>query len=103
MLDLPQTYPWLQEKLSTEGFHVIRRTDRFWAGLWPDLIIEQVLMRSLKSRGGLTRGKGFTSSVRSLWIQSMHSCSTIHNGMTELTKHQHITSHQHEELGKSRD
>ena len=32
----------------------------------------------------------------------MHSCSSIHNGMTELTKHQHITSHQYEELGKSR-
>ena len=28
------------------------------------IVIEQVLMRSLKSRGGLTRGRGMTDSVR---------------------------------------
>ena len=49
MIDLPNTHPWLYQKLSVEGHHVIRRTDKFWAGLWPDLVIEQVLMRSLKT------------------------------------------------------
>ena len=42
------------------GFHVVRRSDRLWAGLSTDLVIEQVLMRSLKTSGGLTRGRGFT-------------------------------------------
>ena len=32
-------------------------TDRYWAGLSTDLTIEQVLMRSAKTHGGLTRGK----------------------------------------------
>lgn len=59
-------------------------------------------MRSLKSRGGLTRGKGFTSSVRILWLQSMHSCAGIHNAMSELTRNKHSTSDQHEEMGQSR-
>lgn len=59
-------------------------------------------MRSLKSRGGLTRGKGFTSSVRTLWLQSMHSCADIHNAMSEFTLNKHNTSDQHEEMGKSR-
>ena len=36
----------------THGFHVIRRSDRFWAGLPTDLAIEQVLMRSIKATGG---------------------------------------------------
>ena len=31
-----------------QGFHVVRRSERFWAGLFSDLIIEQVLLRSLK-------------------------------------------------------
>ena len=44
-----------------DGFHVIRRSDKFWAGLGSDLVIEQTLMRSLKSTGGLTRGSGMSS------------------------------------------
>ena len=102
MIDLPKTHLWLHQKLSVEGHHVIRRTDKFWAGLWPDLVIEQVLMRSLKSRGGLTRGRGMSPSVRMLWVHSMHSCATIHHAMTSVTEHYHNTSDQHEELGKSR-
>lgn len=41
-----------------EGKFVIRRSDRLWDGLGSDL----VLMRSLKSRGGLTRGSGLTDN-----------------------------------------
>ena len=41
-------------------FHVVRRSDRYCAGLSTDLIIEQVLMRSIKTSGGLTHGKGLT-------------------------------------------
>ena len=37
-----------------QGYHVVRRTDRFWAGLSHDLVIKQMLMRSVKSTGGLT-------------------------------------------------
>ena len=59
-------------------------------------------MRSLKSCGGLTRGRGMTSSVRMLWVHSMHSCATVQNAMASLTDHFHNTSEQHVELGKSR-
>ena len=101
MMDLPSKHPRLYQKL-VEGHHVSRRTGKFWAGLWPDLVIEQVLMRSLKSRGRLTRRKGMSPSVRALWVHSMHSCGSIHNAMTATTQHYHKTSEQHEELGKSR-
>ena len=43
MLELPHTHPWMHKKLSIDGFHVIRRSERFWAGLWPDLVIELVI------------------------------------------------------------
>ena len=65
MLDLSETNPWLEQQFQ-EGHHAVRRTSRCWAGLWSDLVIEQTLIRSLKSRGGLTRGRGFNDSVRHL-------------------------------------
>ena len=102
MLDLPSEYPWLYEQFAIHGFHTVRRADRYWAGLWTDLIIEQVMMRSIKSRGGLTRGRGMTESVRLCWVYSMHKCAAIHHSMTELTKCYHKTSDQHVELGGSR-
>jgi len=102
MLKLETTSPWLYEKFAVEGLFVVRRSDRFWAGLWSDLTIEQVMMRSIKSRGGLTRGKGFTGSVSVLWIYSMHACASYHNELSSLTGVQHTTSDQHKELGKSR-
>jgi len=42
-----------------EGYLVIHRSDRFWAGLSLDLAIEQILMRSVKTTGGLTRWKRY--------------------------------------------
>ena len=58
MLNLPEEHPWLHSCFIEEGYHTIRRSDRYWAGLWTDLVIEQVMMRSIKSRGGLTQGRG---------------------------------------------
>ena len=49
------------------GFHVIGRTNQYWAGLGSDLVIEQTLMRSLKSTGGLTHGSGMTERQRACW------------------------------------
>ena len=46
------------------GSHIIRRSEKFWAGLLSDLVIEQVLMYSLKTNGGLTRGSGMSELQR---------------------------------------
>ena len=35
------------------GFHVIRCSSQYWAGLGSDLVIEQTLMHSLKRQGSL--------------------------------------------------
>ena len=102
MLELSTDYPWVYTQFATNGFHTVRRSEKFWAGLWTDLIIEQVLMRAVKSRGGLTRGRGVSESVRVMWVNSMHRCASVHNAMCNLTGLQHRTSEQHIELGKSR-
>ena len=47
MVKLPYTSPEMY-KLFKDGYHVIRRSDRYWAGLSTALIVEQMLMRSLK-------------------------------------------------------
>ena len=66
MSELPTTNQHLHEKFM-EGYHVIRRSDRFWGGLSSDLVIEQVLMRSLKSVSGMTHGRGMKDLQRSVW------------------------------------
>ena len=92
----------LETMFNDNGYHTVRQSDKFWAGLWTDLIIEQVMMRSHKSRGGLTRGRGIHKTVRTMWICSSHRCAGIHEAMTNLTGIKHRTSEQHVELGASR-
>lgn len=58
MLVLPVQNSKVYE-LCKNGLRVIIIIDRNWDGLGADLVIEQVLMRSLKTRGGLTQGSGF--------------------------------------------
>ena len=102
MFDLPKDHPWLYNCFQEHGFQVVRRSNRFWAGLWTDLTIEQVMMRSIKSRGGLTRGRGVTETVLLQWILSMHKYAAVHEAMTSVTNAKHKTSEQHVELGESR-
>ena len=45
-----------------EEYHTVRRSEREWAGLWTDIVIEQVQIMYLKSGGGLTRGRGMTKT-----------------------------------------
>lgn len=48
-----------------------------------DLIIEQVLMRSLKTTGGLTRGPGMSDVTRVIWVMSKPVCSKYGHVMEE--------------------
>ncbi|GBN06080.1 hypothetical protein AVEN_240161-1 [Araneus ventricosus] len=62
----------LKEKLDSteykkfsEGYFTIRRKDRVWSRVAPDMIIEQCLMRSVKIAGGVTQGRGIADSTLS--------------------------------------
>ena len=59
-------------------------------------------MKSLKSRGGLTHGSGMAESVRTMWINSMHKCASVHQVMTKVTKLDDETEVKHSEMRKSR-
>ena len=76
MSNLLTQHPDVQQHFS-EGLHVIRRTNRLWAGLSSDLVIEQVLMRSLKTSGDLTQGRGVTDNQCLLWLLSRSACAEV--------------------------
>ena len=101
LLHLPDTHPWLYHQFLNEQ-HTVKRTDKSFNGIWTDLAIAQTLMRSIKSRGGLTEGRGMTESVRHLWVLSLSHSASIHEAMMQLSKAQFLSSSQHEVLGVSR-
>ena len=95
MLRLPETHPDAHRKF-LEGYHV-RRSNRFWAGLSTDLIIEQVLMRSTK-----TGGKGMTENQRLVWVLSMPVCVSINETMQKFIGVSYETSDQHKDVSAAR-
>lgn len=111
---LKSAYLYLQSMISLEhdkpsvfrrfmnGLYVIRRTDQYWAGLGCDLVIEQALMRSLKTAGGLTRGSGMSEHQRALWTLSVPVSSSYNDAMQGFTHQSFVTSEQHKEATTSR-
>ena len=67
MLALKTSHPHVFKDFADKGYFTINRTASRWAGVWSDMTIEQTLMRSIKSSGGLTRGRGITDSVLAKW------------------------------------
>ena len=85
-----------------DGFHVVRRSNQCWARLSSDLVIEQTLMRSLKSTGGLTRGSGMTEDMRNLWTLSAPVTSEYNIAMQDFTNLTYTTSPQHKDSTEAR-
>ena len=100
MCNLKTEHPEVQQRFE-EGFHVIRRSNRMWAGLSPDLIIEQVLM-SLKTSGGPTQGRGMTEQQRLLWLLSLPACAEINQAMEGLTGVNYNIGEQNKDMTKAR-
>ena len=71
--------------------HVVRHSDRYKAGL----IIVQVLMRSVKTHGGLTRGRGMTEIQRLVLALFMPAWKNVNEAMQKLTGVSYQTSEQH--------
>ena len=83
------------DKFCKQGFHTIRRSNRFWCGLWSDMTIEQVLMRSMKCAGGLTHGRGLTENVIGKWVLSRAAALEVSNAIELFCNMTFATSEQH--------
>lgn len=95
MLDLKSKLSPLEyDRFVTNGYFTIRRSDKFWSGIWADMTIEQTLMRSMKSAGGLTRGQGITDSVLTKWILAMPILLDIKDKIEEFCHIAFVTSEQ---------
>ena len=101
MIRLENTHPDVHRQF-TQGMHVIRRNDRFWAGLSPGLVIEQVHKGSLKTPGGLTRGRSMTETQRLRWCLSRPACAEVNSAMLQLTSVTQETSEQHKDVSQAR-
>ena len=95
MHNLQETHPKVYRDFG-EVYHVIRRSDRYWVGLSADMIIEQVLMRSLKTTGGMTE------SQRLVWLLSTPACAQVNCAMQEVTEVSYTTIDQHKNVLKAR-
>ncbi|XP_021362244.1 uncharacterized protein LOC110456045 [Mizuhopecten yessoensis] len=93
----PDVYQHFQD-----GHHVLRRSNRYWAGLSTDLAIEQVLMKNIKSCGGLTRGRGMDEAQRAQWVLSMPACAEYNSAMQNITGVITRSDDQHKEMSKGR-
>ena len=89
-------------KSFTDGHHVVRRSNRYRAGISSDLTIEQTLMRGAKTSGGLARGRGITGLERAKWMLSMPACTQVNTAMQEVTGTRQLTSEQQVEMGSTR-
>ena len=84
------------------GYFTIPCSDKYWAGVRSDLTIEQVLMRAIKTSGGLTGRRGLYDSTVARWIKSLPLTIPLCNNLDNFAGVSHEPSEQHKELRTSR-
>lgn len=73
-----------------------------WAGLSVDLIIEQVLMTSMKTSDGLTRGHGMTDQQLVKWLLTMADWADVNHAILQLTGVNYNTGVQNKDMADAR-
>ncbi|KAJ8031936.1 hypothetical protein HOLleu_25305 [Holothuria leucospilota] len=101
LVKLSETAPEIFQHFSG-GLHVVRRSDHLWAGLSADLVFEQVLMRSKKTTGGLTRGRWMTETQQLIWLMAHPHCAEVNNAMQQLAGINYTTNEQHKDTTNAR-
>lgn len=81
MRQLESTHPQVYKRFTEDVLQVVRRSNEYWAGLSSDLVIEQVLMQSIKTTGGLTHGRGMSETQHLVWVLSNPTTSEINTAM----------------------
>ena len=64
------------ESFKSTGSLVVRYSSHEWSGIWSDLCIEQTLMWTSKSNGGLSGGR-FRNGEFERWVQTLSNLSLI--------------------------
>lgn len=87
----------------TGGQFTVRRTEKAWAGIWTDMTIEQMLMRTIHTGAqGLSHGRGMTSSVMTRFLEGMPYAIEIMNQLEEYVNIKWESSDQHVDVTPAR-
>ena len=99
MRELPNIMSENQYRAYTQkGYFTIRRSHRFWSGIFTDQTIEQTLMRSIKAPGGLSHGRGLTDSTQATFVHAIPRCIPICHSLEEFCNVHPETSDQHRDM-----
>ena len=87
LIDIEHTNPEAHRRFM-DGFFFVRRSERYWAALSPDLVIEQALMAALKNcRSGITHGRGTDEAQILTWLYSRPAFAQLKTELGQLFKH----------------
>ena len=81
-----------------EGEAVIRRVEAEWRENETDKVIEQDLMRLIKSKGGLTRGRGISDSTMHRFTNALPMTVPMCNTLEKYCNVHNHSSEQHKDL-----
>ena len=99
MRDLPNIMSEDQYKAYIQqSYYTIRRSHRFWSGIFTDQTIEQTLMRSINAPGGLSHGRGLTESTQASFVHAIPRCIPICHSLEEFCNVHPQTSDQHRDI-----
>ncbi|GBM49351.1 hypothetical protein AVEN_148679-1 [Araneus ventricosus] len=89
------------EIFGREGYFTVRRSDKFWCGVWTDMTIQHVLMRFMKVRSGLTQDRNMSDGVVARWICTMPGSFQVTEAVETFAEVTGEYSDQHISLSKS--
>ena len=92
---LLEKFPYVYENFMN-GEHTVRRKSAPWSGLWTDLSIEQILMKSLKGSGEVI-GRGMSENVTKVWTKTVHKSAAITSSVDGMTSSKSTGLH-HEDM-----
>ena len=75
----------LKKPLEEGAFTIRRNENLFWSGTWTDMTIEQFLMRSGKTYGGLVNIT-HKESARTKWLLTAHIVAQYSEALRKLTE-----------------
>lgn len=88
------------DEYTKKGFFTIRRSEKAWAGIWSDMVIEQTLNRFFGT--DLKHGRDVTSSVVTKYLIAMPSAFKIMECLETYCYIESSNSEQHVDISKSR-
>ncbi|CAH1113461.1 unnamed protein product [Psylliodes chrysocephalus] len=84
-----------------ERFFTVEHSDKLSYGTSTDMVIEQSMMKVMKTDGGIAQGRSTKESVISKSVYSMHAMNTVCERLEDLANVRMDTTEQHVDASDS--